>query len=247
MIKRLTIPLFFACFHISAASKVDYISVDGNIVYFTTTEGKTTASPTCVVNEKQDLWTISLLTSNGRALYSLLATALAGDLAVTVRSAQNCGDTPGIERAKSIAASPRNTTSVGDKYFYLYKGDGTTQLGRIISVENASVAYLSLGDNTQFQYYRKNAGVPALSYSQLDCQGTAYVRSPNSLFAHSLMNNGHYMKSANISNSRRILSSRYISPEKDSCWNMDNYLDVYDLDLNYEDKVCGTKPCVIKG
>ncbi|PAJ73591.1 hypothetical protein CJF42_15115 [Pseudoalteromonas sp. NBT06-2] len=246
MKKRLTIPLLLTCFHISAAAKVDYLNVDGDIVYFTTTEGKATASPSCVVNDTQKQWSVSLNSGSGRALYSLLATALAGELAVTVTSAQDCGDTPGIERASSIAIAANSNVTTGAKSFYLYKGDGTTQLGRIISVANGAVVYLSSGDNTRFHYYRKNAGVPHLRYLEANCQGTAFTGSPNEVSVHPLVNNGHYMKAENYSNQRRILSNRSISGEKDTCYNMDAYFDVYNLNLNHEDKLCGTKPCMIK-
>jgi hypothetical protein len=124
--------LIVSTFTSFAAAKIDYINVDGDLVYFSTLEAKTSASPSCVISDTQNLWSISLSTSSGRALYSLLATAVAGELAITVSSALDCMDTSGIERAKSIAIAPVSNAATGagltsGKSLYLYKGDGTWQ------------------------------------------------------------------------------------------------------------------------
>jgi hypothetical protein len=96
----------FACNVTNAASKVSFINVDENTVYFSTQQTKTHTSPTCIKPETKNQWTVSLSSSNGRALYSLLATAVAGNLDIDVSSALDCADINGIERAKGVSISP---------------------------------------------------------------------------------------------------------------------------------------------
>ena len=88
-----------------AAGKVNYLNVDGDYVHFATTEAKTSASPECVIAGTNEHFTTSLKTESGRAIYSLLITAMTTEQGVSVTSAQDCNDVAGIERAKAVQIS----------------------------------------------------------------------------------------------------------------------------------------------
>jgi len=107
----ITLCIFFTV-HSFAAGKVNYLKVDGDNVHFATTEGKITTSPACAVEASKDYFTVSLKTEAGRAIYSLLVTAMSTNEPVDVISANDCADTPGLERAQSVSL-PSTTSNQG--------------------------------------------------------------------------------------------------------------------------------------
>jgi hypothetical protein len=90
----------------NASGTVDYLKVDEDVVYFSTTDTKTTVSPSCMVVDNADLWALSLTSGTGRAVYSLIITAIAKDAAIEVESAGDCADAQGFKRPSSLAISP---------------------------------------------------------------------------------------------------------------------------------------------
>ncbi|WP_281556442.1 hypothetical protein [Thalassomonas sp. RHCl1] len=96
-------------FNAAAAAKVNYLNVDGDSVHFSTAEAKSAVSPSCVVADTDDRFAVSLRTEAGRAMYSLLITAMSSDVPVTVTSAADCGDVFGLERAQSVSIAPPQT------------------------------------------------------------------------------------------------------------------------------------------
>jgi hypothetical protein len=89
-----------------SAGTVDFLKIDKDIVLFSTTEVKTDASPTCVNAGNADKWAVSLKSESGRAIYSLLVTAMAKDLGLDVESANDCADAEGLERASGVNMIP---------------------------------------------------------------------------------------------------------------------------------------------
>ncbi|WP_281559731.1 hypothetical protein [Thalassomonas sp. RHCl1] len=104
----LPVILILLCQSAVAAGKVNYLNVVNDLVYFSTDEIKA-SSPSCVLAESANQWTISLETKTGRALYSLLVSAMSADQAVSVESGADCADVTGIERAKGISLQPANS------------------------------------------------------------------------------------------------------------------------------------------
>lgn len=85
------------------AGNLTSLKVDSGLVYFSTDDEKSVASPSCVALDNSDKWTMSLNTETGKAAYAILITATAKNSKVTIESANDCADEIGFERAKSVA------------------------------------------------------------------------------------------------------------------------------------------------
>jgi hypothetical protein len=99
------IPFLFAS-AAQAVGTVDFLKIDKDMVLFSTTVAKTNASPTCVTTDNADIWAVSLKSESGRAMYSLIVTAMAKDLGLDVESANDCADAEGVERAGGVNMTP---------------------------------------------------------------------------------------------------------------------------------------------
>ena len=104
----LTLPFWASS--VFAAALVDYLNVDGNAVHFSIAESKTQTPPQCAVAETNDKFAVSLNTEAGRAMYSLLITAMSTKQGVSVKTAGDCADIAGIERASSVSIQPAMTS-----------------------------------------------------------------------------------------------------------------------------------------
>ena len=85
-----------------SSGQVNYLDVNGDIVVFATEATKTNTSPACVGAANSDKWAVSLNSESGRAIYSLLMTALVTKMRVNVESAGDCADQDGYERAQRV-------------------------------------------------------------------------------------------------------------------------------------------------
>lgn len=170
-------------FFANAAGQINYLNIDNDAVYFSLNEDKAESSPSCVAADTAEQFAVSLRTEVGRAMYSLLITAMSSEQAVSVKSALDCVDVEGFERAKAVSIVPTiSTASSGSKAMYLYKGDGVTKLGRILNTTgNINLFwYFPVDDNTQIlTYHNKNWLTYKTSYSlyfkESECEGTAYI------------------------------------------------------------------------
>lgn len=134
--------LLFSSYSFSAA-QVDYLNISGDAVYFSTAEIKAASSPSCAVAETNNRYAFSLRTDAGRAMYSLLITAMAGKQAITVDSAQDCADIKGVERVHGISFLPSHNltnSNIGTKAVYLFNTNGE-KVGRIMKVLSESSMY----------------------------------------------------------------------------------------------------------
>lgn len=86
-----------------AASKINFMKVDSDMVFFSTEGGKSGSRPSCAVSSTNNQWAVSLKTESGRGIYSLLVMAMASKLYINIESAQDCGDFEGVERPKSVS------------------------------------------------------------------------------------------------------------------------------------------------
>jgi hypothetical protein len=92
----------FVCGVTQAAGKVDFLEVNAGVVVFTTSAPKTVNSPSCVLSEYAEKWSISLNTQSGRASYSMLVTAMSMGIPINIESANNCAVLDGVEQAQRI-------------------------------------------------------------------------------------------------------------------------------------------------
>lgn len=112
--------LFFAA-NVWAGDEINHLDVNDGIVVFGTSETKTSASPSCMATDQADKWAISINSESGRAIYSLLMTAMVTNRTVTVVSAGDCADAEGYERAIGVNLDVNVTavpTTVEMKTFY---------------------------------------------------------------------------------------------------------------------------------
>ena len=238
-----------ACGQSHAAAKVDYLNVVEDIVYFSTAEEKPVASPSCVAAENASQYAISLSSQNGRTLYSLLATALAGNLNVTVVSALDCAVVDGFERAFSISVAPTTLSqstpsSGGGKGFYLFTGDGATKIGRVINEANgAYIAYVPQDNPVQAVYYKTPSVNTTLYYEGDNCTGSAYMWSARIVGYFPDINGGSYGKSG----TQQINFYQRSYYQSGTCHTqLTQRSNMYMVDFSYDDPLCGTSACIMK-
>lgn len=97
-----TISSIFLTANVWAGGEINYLDVNDGIVVFATSKTKTGASPTCIATDQADKWAISINSESGRAIYSLLMTAMVTKMTINVESADDCADAEGLERAKRV-------------------------------------------------------------------------------------------------------------------------------------------------
>jgi hypothetical protein len=234
-----------------AAAQVNYLNVDGNAVHFSISEAKAITSPSCVIAETNNRFSVSLQSEAGRAMYSLLITAMASKQAVTVESAQDCADITGVERAKGLSIVPALVSSEGTsgKAMYLYKDDGVTKLGRILGrMDSGSLEYFPVDDNKIIGTYNMNFLSTkvykdvSVVFKSTTCSGTAYA-----LNRYVLTN--PYFNSGNLSNGTSSgainISYKSILQADGVCKNeVGQSRTLYPLEpYNF---ICGNNPCIFK-
>lgn len=227
-----------------SAAQVNYLNIDGDAVHFSTAEAKTATSPSCAVAATNERFAFSLKTDAGRAMYSLLVTAMAAKQALTIESAQDCADVTGIERVAGLSIAPAVVSTVPTpKRFYLYTGNGTTKIGPIINVESAGsrMFYISATDNTRFQLHVWSHGSNAY-FEENNCVGEAYLASSTTPFHKAFYLGGRYIKATNTRKNILIKSRAINSGE---CIAASGSTNAY-VSEPYTDPLCGEYPCIIK-
>ncbi len=236
-----------------AAGKVNYLNVDEDIVYFSTNVTKAATSPACMVAKNAERWTISLNTKNGRAMYSLLATALAGTLDIEVISGQDCSVIDGFERARSIAVMPDLSAATGVDAsaetpvsgLYLYSGDGLSKLGSVVQSSGANIFYYYSPDseNELVKYHYLTSTSP-VSYSGLDCTGDTYMSVNHTGYYHKVVN--RYIdvpstKKVTTNAMSYLVHSGECSNRSQAATNTE-----YAVNFSYHHPQCGQSPCILK-
>lgn len=84
-----------------AAAQINHFEVNNNIVKFMTSEVKVHSTPTCITPDLSEFWAVDIDTSEGRAAYSVLLTAISNGLTITVQTSDEC--LQGVERAESVS------------------------------------------------------------------------------------------------------------------------------------------------
>lgn len=217
------------------------MSVENGLAYFSTVQGKAKVA-SCALNETQEFYSISLGNSNGRALYSLLVTALGSNLPVTITSADDCAGTEGVERAKEVTVVKQGSAGASGKALYVYKGDGVTKLGRLLDIENANVRYIP-SDNPITALYIRNTAKATIYYTTSDCTGEAWgVGSSQYYFFSEHVFDGNSFRKSNRHDGNKIFKS-VIYAANGSCQSTSITSVGYPL-VEEPHPSCGEKPCL---
>ncbi|MBD1582582.1 hypothetical protein [Pseudoalteromonas sp. S16_S37] len=152
-----------------AASTVAELNVLGDTATFTLSEPKTHTIPSCVSSDNQNKWAINLNSLQGQAMYSLLVTAVSKEQLVTVQSAQRCESVVDVEQVQSLSLSV-NKQSAGSGGAWLYKGDGVTKVGKVISFEPNVYYYSPIEGTQKYHVYKPSIGKDFQSHYFLDAE-----------------------------------------------------------------------------
>lgn len=228
------------------AQQINYLNVEGSDVYFSTTTSKAASAPSCAAAATNEQYAISLNTESGKAIYSLLITAMASKQGVNVLSANDCADVTGVERAKGVSMVPV-TVHDSAKGVYLYTGDGITKLGPIISSTSTSgygVTYLANQSDRKLSVYNHPGVSGTLYFTTHDCSGTAYSSNRNRVFYNPGLESGRYMTTYG---SKRVAVERpsQLSNNGTCTQNTMSSTTLYEV-KPYNDPICGDFPCTIK-
>ncbi|MGV2871283.1 hypothetical protein [Colwellia sp. E150_009] len=94
--------IFSASISANASSKVKYLSVKNDFVYFMLEQAKEHSLPSCVATENSQLWVFELAEKDADQKLTLLTTAYASNLSISVESANACTNTTTIEKPEAI-------------------------------------------------------------------------------------------------------------------------------------------------
>ncbi|ALU44693.1 hypothetical protein [Pseudoalteromonas rubra] len=176
----ITASLYLLSTSAMAGSAIKQLDVLGDAVTFTLEQPKSHAIPACVSADNQQKWAINLNSLQGQAMYSLLVTAVSKEHLVNVTSANRCESIADIEQAEAISLTTK-TVSAPDSGILLYKGDGKTLLGKVLSesfygnqyYRQDSYRFAPVGGATQLQNYSIYRNV-SIYYVDSQCEGEAY-------------------------------------------------------------------------
>jgi len=237
-----------------AAGTVDFLEVDNDVVLFSTSAEKTAASPACVTSETSNLWAVSLVSDSGRAIYSLILTAMAkGEgLGLNIESAQDCAVSNGVERAGRVnivsSQLTSNITSNNDSYSIgVYQGDGITRLGTLIDIDENSKMWTYIDTKVTRSVKSVSFELPPrrpFYYSEENCQGSIFNNSSN---VQSGGEGGLYLPEGPLVGNRTYRSRWHSSFDYCDSYNSDKvYGNGTHILMPYTDPICGIDVCVLK-
>lgn len=224
-----------------AGGKLTDLQIDKEVVIFSTTQIKPLPNLACVANDAADKWTASLKTESGRAIYSLLVTALSKNLALEVSGAGDCADKDGIERSEGVKLLMVSTPVVSQaKTVGMYKADGVTRIGTVINIVRNNEWYYAdqAGVQTAKNYYLKNDHI---YFSEVGCKGIA-LGDGSKAVRHSSYNGGRFYLADTSSPSQPIKSQM---DHTGHCSDYRNSIAGFKL-IEGEDPLCGANTCLIK-
>lgn len=237
------------------SSELDSIKLYAEKVVFSLKLAKTHTIPSCAATlpQNSNMWTFSLNDLHGRAMYSMLMTAVAKQQKVTVFSAQTCIDN--LEEVASLKLTVLTSPVIAssDKLF-LYKGDGQTKLGIYAGIPTAgTIEYFPLEGPFHIQYHKQS--VQGLYYLNPQCEGDVYLNSNKTVVDSK---SHHFIRPLINSNNSYVTMKKHY-PEKtiyfyqkksDTCQNTGrtNILDggSYYKGEEFEHPLCGRLGCIVK-
>ncbi|WP_125784027.1 hypothetical protein [Pseudoalteromonas rubra] len=127
------------------SAHVKSLSVQGTTATFSLVQDKTHTLPACVNPDTRQLWSLDITSIQGRALYSLLMTAVSKSQLVSVQSANNCDVLAGIEQVAGLTTEFDHSAPqvVSDGGLVLYQGNGITKLGKVSDITGNTVSYIN--------------------------------------------------------------------------------------------------------
>lgn len=232
-----------------AAGKLNYLNVDGDTVYFSTDELKTHSLPACVNSENDALYSLSLSSHSGRAIYALLMTAMASTQAISVTSAQACNHVEGVESARRVEVIPdMPEQTASNSGLFVYKGDGTTKVGPVVNVPGTdsiifwwAEAKKMLSMNLSRPFY--GIAPQTIFFAEPNCSGEAYGNNSSTYAAvyNPFFNNGRAYELYEPGNKQ---TSSYLNTEGTCIANVRSK-NVSKLNPTTTE-VCGEYPCILK-
>ncbi|GLX78727.1 hypothetical protein tinsulaeT_20670 [Thalassotalea insulae] len=236
-----------------ASSHISYLNVENDTVVFSLSEAKSHTIPSCVSSENQQKYAVSLTSETGRAVYSLLITAMASKQGIAVESANDCAVVSGIEQAMGVSIVPEVKTTGDSKALYLYKNDGVTKLGRILNTTDNinSFWYFPIDDPTQVLKYNNRALLTlttdyTVHFMNENCTGAMFIQYVNS-------STPNYVKNRYIDDGGLMFGSSSSYQTLKSSMHADGSCQTntlgqirYRLMTLKEDPLCGNGPCLFK-
>ena len=228
------------------AGTVDYLEIENDVVLFSTSDSKT-STPACVDAASSDLWSVSLSSDSGRAMYSMILTAMAkpGELGLQVQTADDCAVSAGVERAGNVqmVSSAQGGSSSGGKSVGLYKSDGVTRVGTVIKMGSTSAWYYVTDELTrEVQYYFIIDTDDYMYYDAPNCEGNMYYAHDRGLRSYNYLG-GQYYETSSTEESYNMQSQLKANGTCQTA----NFgpRDGYRV-TKTEHPVCGNFPCYVK-
>jgi hypothetical protein len=245
--------LLVASLRLNAAGTVDFLEVNNDLVLFSTTEIKATASPACVTSDNADLWSVSLATKAGSAIYSMILTAMANgeSMGLVVQSANDCNVRDGIERADTVRTFFQHSAkSAGGYSIGLYKFGGLERIGTFIKMDRSTIHYMDqkggIGHKMP-RYDVKSYARVKFYFSDINCQGTVWTSLGSRVPLFSDYRADHTFFTAKIAHTYTSYQSH---TTKKQCINEKGRpLYLYEIDATAPTPVhalCGEGPCIVK-
>ena len=232
------------------ANQVTYLEVNGDTVTFATDEVKQHTLPGCVAAGNEDKWSISLASDSGRAMYSLILTAMAksGTMGLAVNSANDCAVSVGVERTASVnltqaaGSSSSLTGRIG-----VYKWDLETRVGTLANLDGFSTfTYIDGSENVTGKrlsaYYRVND----IHFETTDCTGTPYIAdTPYTHISNPGYLRGKFVRRDSASGQSLKMSSKLAAGDGE-CKTTNHTKTWYQIMDSTPHDVCGEGPCIMK-
>ncbi len=248
MKKYLCIALLNTSCLATAAGTLDYLEVDNDVVLFSTTQPKSASSPSCMTQINSNLWSASLSSDSGRAIYSLILTSMVkGEgVGLSIESAQDCNAQEGVERAAkvkltatAISATPANSGS----RFGVYNWDGSSRLGTLVELSAVTTWFYLEAGGDGIPKQVKPASYGNLFFSGENCTGNPLTNSGSTVMKNPYFQDGKYFSRGTGRSSYSPKSQRYPSGNcQNGGWNGT----FYDVIPGYVDPACGVKDCILK-
>ena len=96
------LPMMVTSTYSLAAAKVKYLSVKEEVVYFSLTDPKSHTKLACVSDENTEIWAFPLTDSDADQKLTLLTTAFANNLNITITSTGQCVNNFPVEKTNEI-------------------------------------------------------------------------------------------------------------------------------------------------
>jgi len=113
LLPSLTLVLLSSVSCLSLASvKISNMALQDNLVTFTTTPAKPDTALACVDSGTKDTWAAAIDTYSGRALYTMLVTAVGENLSLEIESAGDCNAAGNIERPAMVRIAAQSEANI---------------------------------------------------------------------------------------------------------------------------------------